>query len=252
MTNSHRDSDFRECAVSGCDRNAHWKSKGARGWCLMHYKRWRAHGSAEAEPVRMDNSGSCSVDGCASSARSLGMCNAHYLRSKSSGSPSGSGKAMRGDPMRFYVAGVLGAATDECVIWPFSRNKAGYGTMFSSNGDTTLVHRRACVEIFGEPPTDEHHAAHSCGNGHLGCVNPKHLRWALPVENAGDMIAHGTRWNKARGETHPSAKLSERDVLAILGAKDGEVAADVAKKFGVSVALVRAIWAGRVWRHVKS
>ena len=28
---------FKQCAVGGCGKNAHWTAKGARGWCYSHY-----------------------------------------------------------------------------------------------------------------------------------------------------------------------------------------------------------------------
>jgi len=33
-------------------------------------------------------------------------------------------------------------------------------------------------------------AHHSCGNGHLGCVNPKHLYWGDASQNAKDAAKH--------------------------------------------------------------
>lgn len=50
-----------------------------------------------------------------------------------------------------------------------------------------------CILAHGEPPSPEHVAAHSCGQGHEGCVNPGHLRWATVAENIADTLKHGTR-----------------------------------------------------------
>lgn len=35
---------FKACLIEGCNKNAHSRAQGARGWCRMHYSRWRAHG----------------------------------------------------------------------------------------------------------------------------------------------------------------------------------------------------------------
>jgi len=63
---------------------------------------------------------------------------------------------------------------EECLIWPFSGNHQGYGHL-GYFGKVVKAHRLMCILAHGEPPTPEHHAAHSCGRGHLGCVHPGHL-----------------------------------------------------------------------------
>ena len=35
---------FTACAVPDCYRNAHWRARGVRGWCSIHYKRWKRYG----------------------------------------------------------------------------------------------------------------------------------------------------------------------------------------------------------------
>ena len=82
--------------------------------------------------------------------------------------------------------------SDDCLIWPFSRNNKGYP-------DGTCVPRKAyikpnmlmCALKNGPKPTARHEVAHSCGNGHLGCINPNHLRWATHAENMQEMVSHG-------------------------------------------------------------
>lgn len=34
------------------------------------------------------------------------------------------------------------------------------------------------------------YATHACGNGHLSCVNPKHLKWGSPSDNSKDAAVH--------------------------------------------------------------
>lgn len=71
---------------------------------------------------------------------------------------------------------------EECLIWPQSRNHQGYGQV-GYFGKVKKAHHIMCRLAHGEPPTPKHHAAHSCGNGHGGCVHPKHLSWKTPTEN---------------------------------------------------------------------
>lgn len=80
---------------------------------------------------------------------------------------------------------------DWCLIWPFARHNNGRG-LGGHNGKSYRAHRMMCQLAHGEPPTPEHQAAHSCGNGHLGCANPRHLSWKTASENLMDCSIHGT------------------------------------------------------------
>lgn len=42
----------------------------------------------------------------------------------------------------------------------------------------------------GTPSSDGMQAQHKCGNGHLSCVNPAHLKWGTPGDNIGDANIH--------------------------------------------------------------
>jgi hypothetical protein len=75
----------------------------------------------------------------------------------------------------------------ECLIWPFTRDK---GDGRARLGDK-LAHRVMCELVNGPAPTDKPQAAHSCGNGHLGCVHPRHLSWATNSENQYQRYEHG-------------------------------------------------------------
>ena len=241
---------FKACSILGCNGNAHWRHKGARGWCVTHYKRWFRHGDPLGGGTRVDNSGGCSIDGCENTARTMGMCNAHYLRFRAHGDLIGGG-TLRGSPGKYFRDVVLPYRGAACLIWPYSRNAGGYGTMFAKKGVTTIVARRACEEVNGHPPSKEYHAAHKCGNGHLGCVASSHVEWKLPIDNSDDKMTHGTMFKKARGSLHPSSKLTESEVRQIRAGRGAETAGNVADRYGVKVETIKAIYAGRTWRHLK-
>jgi hypothetical protein len=78
-----------------------------------------------------------------------------------------------------------------CLMWPFFRDKHGRGVIHQDGEH--YAHRLMCKLVKGEPPTPEHGTAHSCGAGHLGCINPHHLSWKTQAENLGDCAAHGTQ-----------------------------------------------------------
>src|SRR5690349_16534473 len=76
-------------------------------------------------------------------------------------------------------------ADADCLKWPFADDGKGYGVI-KVDGRQQYAHRIMCTLVNGEPPTELHETAHSCGNGHLGCVHPGHVRWATRAENHAD------------------------------------------------------------------
>jgi DNA-binding transcriptional regulator YiaG len=76
-------------------------------------------------------------------------------------------------------------------------------------------------------------------------VNPQHLRWATPTENAADKITHGRNLSR---EAHPNAKLTEEAVAIIRRKERGVTHADLAKRFGVSKSTIAMVSSGRNWR----
>lgn len=198
----------------------------------------------------------CSVPGCKNNAHwrargALGMCSAHHQRIRRSGSAEGTGKALRGAPAEYLQTTVLGYKGQDCLIWPYSRNASGYATIYAPKGETTIVSRSVCELTHGPCPSDKHEAAHSCGKGHEGCVNPNHLSWKSSIENSDDKRCHGTFWRKSRGEAHVSAKLTENQVREIRQARGTITTAQMAARYGVKPETIKAIYSRKTWKHVK-
>lgn len=133
---------------------------------------------------------------------------------------------------------------DDCLIWPFARNEKGYGLAVVS-GHQRGAHRWMCIIAHGEPPSTKHEAAHSCGKGHLGCVNPRHLRWATHRENSADRFVHGT---DNRGERNGKTRLTADDVRAIRAAPPH--LAPLMERYGLTKHAVSKIRSGKRWGHV--
>jgi hypothetical protein len=186
----------------------------------------------------------CAVDGCDRTLRRRGYCEKHAHRDAKYGSPTG-GRTFQGEPLR-YLREVVLAHVDpgECLIWPYARNSAGYGHL-NVDGKNRLVHRIACEAENGPSPFPDAHAAHSCGNGHLGCCNRKHQRWDTPVGNFSDKAKHGTLNN---GADHYLAKLTEEDVRAIRASTESQ--STLAAHYGVEQTNISAIKRRKSWKHI--
>lgn len=134
-------------------------------------------------------------------------------------------------------------ATDECVIWPFGRTGNGYGALKKKQKQLS-AHRVMCELRNGPPPPDRPFACHSCGHGKNGCVNPAHLYWGSPKDNATDAIAHGVL---AKGEAQHLARLTREEVRHIRKLRGAMPIVDIAKRFGVVPGTISHIYAGKSW-----
>lgn len=134
-----------------------------------------------------------------------------------------------------------------CVFWPFARNDAGY-PVINRKGELTYVHRLICYKVHGEAP-EGHETAHSCGNGHLGCVAPWHLSWKTYSDNQMDRIEHGT---SNRGDQNGMSVLTEEDVREIKRLLETDTSStEIAKMYDISKQTVSMIYHGKRWGWVK-
>lgn len=118
---------------------------------------------------------------------------------------------------------------DDCVMWPLFIDPNGRATL-NHLGKSHKAHRYMCQLAHGAPPTPKHQAAHSCGKGHLGCCNPRHLSWKTNSENQLDRRAHGT--NKRKG--CPKQILTPAQVAEVRALQGKMPIIYIAAKFSVS------------------
>lgn len=182
----------------------------------------------------------CSVDGCGKPWRTLGMCGAHYLR-HFRGADVNAPMKRRGAP-RAWIESIIHYDGDECRFWPFARRK-GYAIVADGKGINRSAARVVCRLIHGDPPDESMDTAHACGNGHLGCMTPRHLSWKTHAGNMQDAIGHGTT---TRGEKNAQSTLTSSDVLGIR-AMAGVPYKVIAAKFSVTPSAVGLIMRRERW-----
>ncbi|MBZ9759507.1 helix-turn-helix domain-containing protein [Mesorhizobium sp. CA8] len=131
---------------------------------------------------------------------------------------------------------------DECLFWPYAKSR-GYGSL-QLDGKRTIVSRFACEHKNGPPPTAKHEAAHSCGNGHLGCVSKNHLSWKTHVENMHDKFSH---WTDTRGARNWSAKLTKEEVTFLRSMKGKLSQSALSRMLGIHQSGISRIQSGKGW-----
>lgn len=184
----------------------------------------------------------CKIENCNKRHLARGWCKMHYQRWKRNGNPI-AGRTPAGDLDRYFRQVVLAYEGDECLTWPYARATNGYGHL-KRDGRTYSVHRLVCIEVNGPPPSQEHDAAHACGNGHLACCTKRHLSWKTPKENEADKLLHDTH---QRGERNPQSKLTTDAVLAIRALHGHRTQILIAQQFNISQNCVSQIIRRVAW-----
>lgn len=147
----------------------------------------------------------------------------------------GNGKGIK------WIKAHLDYQGDDCLPWPFAKDSHVGRGMLGWNGKHYWAHRLMCILAHGEPPADKPQTAHSCGNGHLGCVNPRHLSWSNQSDNHKDRRKHGT----AKTGIGNRSRLTAEQVAKIRALKGKQPQLETARQFGISHANVRYWQGGR-------
>lgn len=151
----------------------------------------------------------------------------------------GKGKAFE------WLAAHVNYQGKDCLQWPFSRDgRVGRGRV-GYNGVQYWAHRLMCILAHSEPPTHQHQAAHECGKGHFGCVNPRHLSWKTNSENQIDRRKTGSMLRNNYGK---GGALTPEQQAEIISLKGKMTQVGIAAKFGVSLGCVQ-YW--HKWRDIR-
>ena len=115
------------------------------------------------------------------------------------------------------------------------------------NCNTTLLHRFVYEECFGIIPKG-YLIRHKCDNRY--CINPEHLEIGTHLDNSKDMYSRKRQYHRF-GIDHPSAKLTEKDVIEIMKElKNGAATNKLAKKYKVGETAIYDIKKGNKWKHL--
>lgn len=152
---------------------------------------------------------------------------------------------IKGPVQQYFYNVVLQYYGKGCLKWPFARAGGRYGAI-SINGHQYQVHRLVCYITHGAPPSDKHVAAHSCGAGHEGCVNPAHLSWKTHKENVADAHAHGRRVDTS-GEQNGMSKITIDQAEEIRSLKGLMTYEEIGQKFGICGSQVGRIIRRQNW-----
>lgn len=89
------------CAIEDCERN-----KYCRGWCKMHYTRWRTHG----DPMKTNRPAKkpCTIDGCEVNQHAHSYCMSHLYHFQTYGDPLATGPGRRSGRRRLAAPSYTG------------------------------------------------------------------------------------------------------------------------------------------------
>jgi len=146
-----------------------------------------------------------------------------------------------------FLADHLNYQGDDCVYWPFClEGRVGRG-MVGYLGKRYWAHRLMCEMAHGPAPVDKPQAAHSCGYGNEGCINPRHLYWANNSQNQLQRYAQGRGNPNARG---PSGMFTKSQIAEMRGlyATGDYTQMQLVERFGCSLGTIQYYLKYRVQR----
>lgn len=209
----------RTCSIEDCGRPTI-----ARGWCTLHYQRWKKSGDPLAKL------------------------------------PWAGGRQGRPRPPEdpwSKIDSTVGP--DECWPWSKSHDRDGYAVVKIGNRQWRVA-RWVLTQKLGRDILPTEVTRHTCDNP--PCCNPAHLIVGTARDNTADMLSRGrsitgdAHWTRRapermRGTRNAAAKLTDDQVRDIRQQYAGGARqVDLASQFGVSQTLISQIVRRAVWKHI--
>ena len=143
---------------------------------------------------------------------------------------------------QWIIAAIKNHDSDDCLLWPFAKDKDGYGKL-CLKGKDCRAHRVAFFVTYGHWPSNQ--TRHTCDNP--PCFNPRHLLEGSNKDNSNDAVE---RNRLARGEAIDSSKLTDEIVREIRADYPFYKQAELARRYSVSRHCIWSIVHRKTWRHV--
>jgi len=150
----------------------------------------------------------------------------------------GDGFNSRSDFIRRFIYAHQNHTCPDCLLIPFALKAEsiiipGVGKMAAAAYMCELAHgKRKSGQV----------ARHLCGNGHMSCVNPRHLAWGTDAENQNDYRLHTQR-------PHVWPVLSDETITQILDCDLPHTVTAIHHQ--IPVLLIDALRAGRCPIHYR-
>ena len=149
-------------------------------------------------------------------------------------------------PDRFWRLVDCTTTPDGCWPWLGYRDKEGYGQVqfWNQKPQSKLAHRVAYELQRGNIPAGMD-VLHTCD--YPACCRGIHFFLGNQTSNNKDRDAKG---RQARGESHPSAKLTTEQAVAIRQIYEPRLLKSMMAEYGVGTTTIRNIVAGKTWSHI--
>ena len=134
---------------------------------------------------------------------------------------------------------IAAPSKDQCILWPWGKNDAGYGVVW--NGRENVRAHRFAYEAAGNLLGAEQVLRHDCDTP--ACINPLHLTPGTTADNVADRVK---RKRGIAGERHPRAKVTVAQVAEIRASLLSHK--EVAPLYGITSAMVGYIRRGQSWK----
>lgn len=161
--------DHFTCSIDGCDRAKY----NFRGWCNMHYQRWRKHGTTE---LLVKPPLGCKEVGCDRKHYAKGYCASHWKQQFRGLEVAPLSRNAIPFDTRLWARV---HKTGTCWLWTGEVDDDGYGVVWDGKR-TWKAHRFIQTLLVCEIPDDQE-LDHRCFV--RNCVNPAHLRLVTRKQN---------------------------------------------------------------------
>lgn len=159
-------------------------------------------------------------------------------------SPQG-GSAMAKSILERFEAKVIPCPMTGCWLWCGATRNYGVMRIGQDGPGSRVSAHRLAWELFNGVIHNGLCVLHRCDVPQ--CVNPAHLFLGTVLDNNTDRTTKG-RSGAARGEHHPSAKLTNEQVIEIRGMRGS--LSSIARKFCVDKMLISRIKRRKSWGHI--